>query len=57
MQEFTAFPNMEGDREKCLEGGMDDYIAKPIKKEIVMTVLEKWAPTGCDISTPQHKET
>ena len=44
---------MKGDREKCLEGGMDDYIAKPIKKEIVMEILEKWTPTGCGTSNPQ----
>ena len=41
---------MKGDREKCLEGGMDDYIAKPIKREIVMGVLEKWALISCGIS-------
>ena len=35
---------MKGYREKCLEGGMDDYIAKPIKRQIVMEVLEKWSP-------------
>ena len=38
---------MKGDREKCFEGGMDDYIAKPIKREIVMGVLEKWALISC----------
>ena len=48
---------MKGDREKCLEGGMDDYIAKPIKRKIVMEVLEKWAPAGCGTSNQQHKET
>jgi len=47
---------MKGDREKCLEGGMDDYIAKPIKKEIVMGVLEKWTPIECGTSNQQHKE-
>ena len=33
---------MKGDREKCLEAGMDDYITKPIKREVVFEVLEKW---------------
>jgi len=33
---------MKGDREKCLEAGMDDYITKPIKREIVFEILEKW---------------
>jgi len=33
---------MKGDREKCLEAGMDDYITKPIKRELVFDILEKW---------------
>jgi len=33
---------MKGDREKCLEAGMDDYITKPIKRELVFEILEKW---------------
>jgi len=33
---------MKGDREKCLEAGMDDYITKPIKREVVFDVIEKW---------------
>ena len=33
---------MKGDREKCLEAGMDDYIAKPIKRETVFKMIETW---------------
>jgi CheY-like chemotaxis protein len=33
---------MKGDREKCLDAGMDDYITKPIKRELVFEILEKW---------------
>ncbi len=33
---------MQGDREKCLAAGMDDYIAKPVRPEDVRTVLERW---------------
>ena len=33
---------MREDRDNCLEAGMDDYMSKPVKKDIVSKMLEKW---------------
>jgi CheY-like chemotaxis protein len=34
---------MAEDREACMRAGMDDYISKPIKLEILINLLEKWS--------------
>ncbi|MBI6872581.1 CHASE4 domain-containing protein [Clostridium aciditolerans] len=33
---------MEGDREKCLSSGMDDYISKPVKIQNLCDIFNKW---------------
>ncbi len=33
---------LRGDREKCLQAGMDDYLKKPIERSDLVAILEKW---------------
>jgi CheY-like chemotaxis protein len=37
---LTAYA-LEGDRERCLEAGMNDYISKPMEKDELSDVLER----------------
>jgi CheY-like chemotaxis protein len=34
---------MQGDRDECIQAGMDDYISKPIDLKELLSQLEKWA--------------
>jgi HPt (histidine-containing phosphotransfer) domain-containing protein len=45
---------MQGDREKCIEAGMDDYLAKPVRPEAIQKVLERHGAAGAKTaaSTP-----
>ena len=45
---------LDGDDERCLAAGMDDYLSKPVKPESFAQKLERWTNRGASVgnSTP-----
>ncbi len=46
---------MEGDRERCLVAGMDDYLPKPFSQEGLSTIIHRWMATKPTDVFPGHK--
>ncbi|KAK4072831.1 hypothetical protein Purlil1_13238 [Purpureocillium lilacinum] len=44
---MTAYA-LKGDMERCLENGLDDYIAKPVHRQLLGRKLLKWLIKPCD---------
>ena len=43
---------LKEDRQRCLDAGMDDYLAKPLAQESLFECLARWTEGGGEVSTP-----
>jgi CheY-like chemotaxis protein/HPt (histidine-containing phosphotransfer) domain-containing protein len=48
---------MKGDRENCLNAGMDDYVSKPVKKSDITAAVSRVLKKRAERITPRREET
>ena len=40
---------IKGDRERCLDAGMDDYVSKPFSRQQLLEVVKRWVPAAAGV--------
>ncbi len=46
---------MQGDRERCLAAGMDDYVTKPVQPRVLFSALNRWIPSDAVAAEEEQK--
>jgi PAS domain S-box-containing protein len=48
--------NVKGEKEKCLEVGMDDFVAKPFIEDTIITLFKTWLDPVLQIIPPSYQK-